>query len=216
MATRVVSAVKTIDATGTGVKRRLFSADEYYKMAEIGVLHEGDHIELIEGEILEMSPIGTPHISCVMRLNYLFNKYLSDKALVSAQNPVQLGSHSEPEPDIVLLKPREDFYETQKPKPADVLLLIEVSDFTLEYDRETKLPLYGKHGVKEVWIVNLPERQIEVYREPFPKGFREMRLYDAAQSVSPLAFPTIKLPVKKTLGEPPPPKRSASPQPKKR
>lgn len=135
-------------------------------MIEAGILTEKDRVELINGEILEMSPIGNEHSACVKRLNALFNKLLGEKVIVSVQDPVQMGDLSEPEPDIAILKPVEDFYAARRPTPADTLLIIEVADTSLDYDREIKLPLYAESGVPEYWLVNLGNREIEAHRSP--------------------------------------------------
>src|SRR5436309_1828637 len=134
--------------------RRLFTVDEYYRMAKAGILNEDDRVELIEGEIIQLPPIGGPHGSIVIRLNWLFSDRLRGRAVISPQNPFRISARSEPLPDFQLLRPRADFYR-RHPEPPDVLLVVEVSDTTLAYDQRVKIPLYARSGVPEVWIVDI-------------------------------------------------------------
>lgn len=148
------------------LERHLFTVEDYYRMASAGILQPHDRVELIEGEIINMSPIGSPHAGCVMCLMNLFVRLLGDKANINSQNPVRLSDLSEPQPDVAVLKPRADFYRNAHPTPGDVLLLVEVSDTTLDYDRKTKLPLYANSGIAEYWIIDLNAEAIEIYTEP--------------------------------------------------
>lgn len=145
-------------------KQRITVA-EYDEMIERGILTEQDRVELIHGEIVDKMPIGDLHAACVNRLNSLFSARSAGRYLVSIQNPVRLKD-SDPEPDVALLKPRDDFYGTSRPAPADVLLLIEVADSSLDYDRDIKGPLYAEAGITEYWIVNVIDRTVEVHRSP--------------------------------------------------
>lgn len=147
-------------------QRRRFTVDEYHQMAEAGILRPNDRVELLDGHIYTMSPIGSKHAACVRRLNRLFFKQAEPHALVSVQNPIQLTPDSEPEPDVALLAPRDDDYASRHPRPDEVFLLVEVSGETLTFDREVKLPLYAQAQIPEVWIVALEEEQIHVYRQP--------------------------------------------------
>jgi Uma2 family endonuclease len=147
------------------ISRYYFSAAEFERMGEAGVFMKDARLELIEGEIIEMSPIGSRHAACVNFLSRFLNRTVGDIALVSTQNPIRLNDFSEPEPDLALLRLRDDFYRDAHPTPADVLLIIEVADTTLGYDRQVKVPLYAKVGIEEVWLVNLTEEQIEIYSE---------------------------------------------------
>src|SRR5688500_6004016 len=155
------------------ITRKRFTIDEYHRMAEAGILHEDDRVELIDGEIVEMSPIGKHHAACVKRLIALLTEQIGRRAIVGAQDPVQLSDSSEPQPDITVLKFRDDYYEEQPPTPEDILLIIEVADSSLDFDRLVKLPRYARGGVPEVWIVNLAGGVIEVYREPVAGEYRE-------------------------------------------
>ena len=179
----------------TQTRRWLFTVDDYYAMAEAGILSPDERVELLDGEIIAMAPIGSRHASCVNRLNRLLTAQVGLRAVVGVQNPVRLSSGSEPQPDVTLLKPRDDFYSSAHPGPGDVLLLIEVSDTTADVDRGCKLPLYARSGVQEVWIVNLSEGCVEVYAEPAGAGYAASRTVGLDGEVSPAAFADISLPV---------------------
>jgi len=151
----------------------------YHQMINAGIFRPGERIELIEGEMLDMAPIGSRHAAAVNILNrLLYEAGVHHVAEISVQNSVALGDISEPQPDLLVLRPRADHYRDSVPEPADVLLLIEVSDSTLHYDRTRKLPLYSRFGIAETWIVNLLEGQLEVYREPEPHGYAFRELVD--------------------------------------
>lgn len=155
------------------VTKRRFTIREYQKMGESGILGEDDRIELIAGEIVEMSPIGSQHAGHVARVQDAVSRAVARQAIVWVQNPVDLDDYSEPEPDLTLLRPRDDFYASQHPRPADVLLVIEVSDSSARYDREVKLPLYAHAGIPEVWILDLAVADhIDMYRQPTANGYR--------------------------------------------
>lgn len=164
-------------------------------MVPAGLLREDDRVELIEGEIIEMSALGSPHASCVGLLTRQFSAWVGEQALVWVQNPVRLSELSEPQPDVMLLRPRSDCYAKGHPGPADVLLLVEVSDSSLAYDRQVKVPLYARAGVVEVWTVDLVAQVVEVYREPVPGGYAEVFGVNLGGSVVPLAFPNHPLEV---------------------
>lgn len=148
-----------------GSEKRLFTVDEYYRMAEFG-LFENQRVELIHGEIIVMSPMNDPHLGMVARIMRLLNMHSVDKYFYSPQSPLRLETQNVPEPDIVVAKPREDDYMNSPMKPEDVHLVIEVSDSTIQRDRKVKIPLYAMADIPEYWIVNLKEHQVEIFREP--------------------------------------------------
>ena len=168
--------------------RHRWTVAEYHRMAEVGLLNEDSRVELIEGELIEMAPIGSPHGGNVKRFIRLFSKVIGDKAIIAAQDPVVLSGYSEPEPDIALLRWRADDYEQSHPHPEDVLLLIEVSDSTLRYDRDVKIPLYAKNGIPEVWLLDIQNRQLEIYREPI-NGVYQQRDYRRTGKIAPILCP---------------------------
>jgi Uma2 family endonuclease len=145
-------------------QKHLISVDEYYRMAEVGLLAPDARVELIEGEIIDMPPIGIDHAGVVSLLNHVFVRAVDTRAVVQPQAGVRLDRRSEPQPDLAILAPREDFYRRKHPAPEDVLLLIEVSDSTLRYDLDVKAPLYARHGIPELWVVDLPHGEMHVFR----------------------------------------------------
>lgn len=183
-------------------QRRLFTVGDYYKMLDSGILRENDRVELIEGDIVRMSPIGSPHAAIVKRLIRALSQQLGDRAILSAQDPVRLDDLSEPEPDLAVLRPRDDFYAAAHPGSGDVLLLVEVGDTSLVYDRETKLPLYAAHGIAEVWLVDVQKQAIEVHRDPDPtaRTYRQQLRPERGDSVSPQAFPDVRIAVASLVG----------------
>lgn len=182
------------------VARRYFTVAEYRRMAEAGIIAEDDRVELIEGEILRMSPIGSLHASCVKRLNSLLGDLVRGAAIVSVQDPIQLNDFSEPEPDIALLRPRADFYAQAHPMAADVLLLIEIADTSIEYDRSVKLPMYARAEIMETLIANLPADTVEAYAEPINGSYQRTRLYKRGESFSPRLLPGITIEIDSILG----------------
>jgi len=186
---------------GVVLNTRRFTIDEYYRMGEAGILSEDDRVELIQGEIVEMPPIGSQHAGTVGRHTSLFSSHLGDRVIVWVQNPLRLRSvESEFQPDVVLLHPRADFYTKSHPGAEDVYLVIEVADTSLEKDRHVKLPLYAKAGVREVWIVDLNADRVEVYRGPTADGYREARVHSRGESLTIEAFPDLALSVGDLLG----------------
>ena len=169
-------------------------------MAEVDLLGEDSRVELIWGEIVEMSPIYIAHTSTVKRLISLLTKQLGERIILGVQDPVQLSDDSLPQPDIAVLRPQDNFYSQRQPGPDDILLLIEVADTSLRYDRRVKSKLYGAAGITEYWIVNLPGQQIEVYREPRPNGYRTVTHYAPGETLSPLAFADVSLRVDEIVG----------------
>lgn len=155
---------------------RRFNVSEYYQMAAAGVLKPEDRVELIEGRVIKMSPIGSKHAACVKRLNGLLHSRFGPRA-VSVQSPVRLDEYSEPEPDVAVVKGRDDYYELQHPTAADTLLIIEVADTTVLTDRNIKIPLYARAEVPEVWLVNLPAQSIEVFSNPREEVYQDYTEY---------------------------------------
>lgn len=184
----------------TGLLKRLFTVKEYNRMVEAGILTEDDRVELIRGEIIHMSPIGRRHAAHVRRLNTLLSEKLGRRALVDTQNPVELDDSSQPQPDVVLLQPRPDFYESGHPKPEDILLLVEVADTTVESDRNVKIPLYARDGITEVWLIDINQQCLEVYRQPCADGYKEMQKFYRGQTVSIQAFPDVEITLDQVLG----------------
>jgi Uma2 family endonuclease len=176
-----------------------FNADEFHRMAETGILRPDARVELLAGKILDMSPIGPFHGGVTKRLIRFFTSLANGRWIVSAQDPVHLDDHSEPQPDLMLLKPREDDYTSSHPLPDDVLLLIEVADSSLEFDRSEKLPAYGRAAISEVWILNLPAKTIEIYREPHFTGYGSSHTRRAGDKASPLAFPDVSIDIAQLL-----------------
>jgi Uma2 family endonuclease len=183
-----------------GAALHRFSVKDFYRMAETGVLPPGARVELLNGKVIDMSPIGPLHGGVVKRLNRLFHRFAQDRWLMAVQDPVHLEDDSEPQPDLMLLKPAADDYESRHPKPDDVFLLIEVSDATLETDREVKVPVYGRAGIAEVWIVNLDDGTLEVYREPSFDGYASIQILHKDDKAAPAQFPDAVLEVADLLG----------------
>ena len=180
--------------------RRRFNVEDYYRMAEAGILGEDDRVELIEGEIVEMPPIGPAHGGGVTYLTNTFARLVGDEAILSVQNPVRLSDLSEPVPDVCLLRPRADFYRGSHPGPEDVLLLIEVADTTATFDRRVKLPLYARAGIREYWIVDIGTGIVEIHRGPRPEGYAERSELRPGEHVAPAALPDAPLSVGDILG----------------
>lgn len=173
--------------------RRLFTVTDYQRMIETGILQEGDRCELLNGEIVKMATIGRKHAAVVNRINKLFSRILQEAIIVSVQNPIELGAFSQPEPDIALLRWQDDFYESGHPQAQDVYLLIEVADTTLETDRAIKLPIYAQTGISEVWIVNLQDLQIEVYRSPIEDTYSVSQILTAGQMLTISGLPDVAI-----------------------
>jgi Uma2 family endonuclease len=186
---------------GGGHQRRLLTLDEYHQMIEAGILSEDERIELIRGELIEMSPIGKRHAACVRLLNHSFVSRLTSRAQVDVQNPMTVETQqSEPQPDVTLLRYREDWYRTQLPTPEDVLLVVEVADSSLANDRDVKIPLYAAAGIREAWLVAFPSDSVFSYRDPSPTGYRMVREYRRGDVIAPEAFPDERFTVDEILG----------------
>jgi Uma2 family endonuclease len=179
--------------------RRRFTVYEYYRMAEAGILNEDDRVELIDGDIIEMAPIGNRHTACVKRLNRLFSEQLGRSVVISVQDPIRLSSRSEPQPDLALLRPRDDFYAAGHPTPADVLLIVEVVDSSLPYDRR-KLRLYARAGIPCVWLAIVSSRRVEVHREPTVGGYRSVTIVDRGTLPALPTLPDLSVSVEDIFG----------------
>ena len=183
------------------LRRYRFTVDEYERLAQAQLLTQCDRIELLDGEIVEMTPIGDRHASVVARLTNLFSRHLDNRSIGWAQNPIQLRIvRSMPQPDVVLVRPRADFYAAGKPGPDDVLLLIEVMDTSAETDRSVKLPLYARAGIVEAWLLDLTTDRIEVFRQSTLARYREAETLERNERLAPQAFPDLSLTVADLLG----------------
>lgn len=180
------------------VVRRRFTVHDYHRMAEAGILHEDDRVELIEGEIVEMTPIGARHAHAVRMLNQLLSNQVRDEFLIDVQNPVRLDERNEPQPDLAVLRARD--YRRSLPGPEDTLLLVEVSDTTLAYDRDVKLPLYARAGVPEVWIVDLGNEVLERHTGPSGDGYRYVEKVRRGQKLVSDTIPDLAVDADAILG----------------
>lgn len=182
------------------IQKRHFNVNEYYRIAE-AIFSEDDRVELIEGEILEMNAIGSRHAACVKRLvDALADQNVRRVAIVSVQDPIQLDDYSEPQPDVALLRPHPDFYAQAHPLASDVLLVVEVADSSVDYDREVKLPLYARSGIPEVWLVDLPADVIEVYARPVSGKYQVVKRAGRGEHVTSASVPSLALSVDAVLG----------------
>ena len=182
------------------VTTRKFTVDEYHTMIQSGILHEDDRVELLEGEIVEMSPISSKHAGCLKRLVEFFSILLvHKKAHLGVQDPVSISKTSEPQPDLSLLKYRKMAYSDRHPRPDEIYLLIEISESSRSTDREIKLPLYAKEKIREVWLVDLINEVVERYLEPKGGAYQRIEKYVSGQEISPQAFPDFRLAVKDIL-----------------
>ena len=177
----------------------LVSVPEYYRLAETGVLPPEARVELLNGKIIPMPPIGSFHGGLVNRLIRIYTRLSQGRWQVAAQNPLRLDDHSEPEPDFLLLKPSPDDYTARHPRPDDVFLLVEVSDTTLGYDRAEKIPACGRAGIAEVWLVDLNHARIEVYRDPCFTGYAARTVLSPGDPIAPQAFPDAVVTVAELL-----------------
>lgn len=183
------------------LRRYRFTVDEYDRMAEVGLLTQCDRVELLDGDIVEMSPIGDRHASVVARVSDVFSERLGRRCIVWGQNPLGLRVvRSVPQPDVVLLRRRDDFYATGRPGPDDALLVIEVMDTSTATDRGVKLPLYARAGIVETWLVDAGTDTIEVYRNPSAAGYADTQVLRRGDRVAPQAFPDVTVTVDDLLG----------------
>ena len=180
--------------------RRRFTVAEYRSMSQAGILSEDDRVELLEGEIVQMSPIGRRHAACVKRLNRMLSELVGREAIVSVQDPVRVGMDSEPQPDVALLRWRSDFYAGALPEAGDAQLVVEVAESSSQTDRLVKVPLYARGGVPEVWLVDLAEDVVEVHRGPGADGYGEVLRVGRGEHLSPQELPVVGVSVSELLG----------------
>jgi Uma2 family endonuclease len=169
-------------------------------MVDVGILSSDSRTELIDGEIIEMSPMGARHAAVVTRVNDLLVSMIKGKALLRPQLPLRLNDLNEPQPDVVLLEPRQDCYASGHPRPTDVFLVIEIAASSLKYDRDVKLPIYASAGIPEVWIADLRANVVHVYREPFGKSYAVSLKLNRGQQLSCVGLPAVRLTVDDVLG----------------
>jgi len=182
------------------VVRHRFSVEDYERMGRAGILREDDRVELIDGEIVDMPPIGSGHAGCVKWLANALARSVGGSAIVAVQDPLCLGEHSQPQPDVLLLRWRDDHYRRAHPMAGDVLLLVEVAESSAAYDRQVKVPLYARHGVTEVWLVDLEAGTVEVHPPPRGAGYGQVRGVGRGGRVCADAFPAPRVPAGRRLG----------------
>jgi Uma2 family endonuclease len=205
-------ATATAPPAAAELRPHRFTVADYYRMAESGILTEDDRVELLGGQVVDMSPIGPPHASAVDACAEAFAALVVARRMtVRTQNPLALGQYDEPQPDVAVVRPRADRYATAHPDAADVLLLFEVAETSLARDQWATLAIYAAVGIREVWVLNLPEWVLEVYRDPAPAGYRDRRAHGRAAQVAPLAFPELALTVADLL-PPGGPERERTPE----
>jgi len=175
------------------LQRHRVTVDEYYRMGEAGILAPDARVELIEGEVIDMAPMKSAHAWAVNLLAARLHEAARGRALVTCQTPLRLSEHSEPEPDLMLVQRRAGGYAAQHPGPADVLLLIEVADTSLDYDRRVKMPLYARHGVAEAWIVDLEHRQVHFFRRPAGESYADITATETPGPTAVAALPGLML-----------------------
>lgn len=176
------------------------TVEKYHRMIESGVFAEDDRVELIEGEMFERAPIGSRHAACVDALNRIFVRGSGDEVVVRVQNPVQLGDLSEPEPDVVVARAKAGGYRDRHPKADEILLLVEVSDSSHRYEEAVKLPLYARHGVREVWRIDLEAETVTVHRGPEGESYGSATTARPGDLVAPEALPELRVSVSGVLG----------------
>ncbi|MDA2936977.1 Uma2 family endonuclease [Acidobacteria bacterium AH-259-A15] len=185
---------------GLAVPHHRFTVEDFYRMAEAGILSEEDRVELIEGEIVEMTPIGARHAGVVKRLNRMLQARLGSRLVISVQDPVRLSTNSEPQPDVAVLRPRDDDYMERHPDAQDVVLLIEVMESSRAYDRNIKIPLYASHAIREVWLVDLETDTVELFREPTQDGYASSKRFGSGGTIASEAIPELELAVDEIIG----------------
>ena len=191
------------------IRRKLFTVHDFHHMAEAGIIDENDRLELIAGEIVAMTPIGYRHWECVNRTTHVLIRKLDARAEVAPQGPARLDEMNEPQPDVAVFKAKRDFYNGEWPTPAEMLLVIEVADSSLAYDRGIKLSRYALAGIPEYWIEDLIHDALLVFRNPMADTYESVQTLHRGESVSPLAFPDVVIAVDDLIGESSPITRSS-------
>ncbi len=194
-----MTTVVELERVSSKVTPKRFCVEDFRKMMEAGILPEESGWEIIDGFLIDKMTIGSKHASTVKRLNRILTNLFGNEMIISVQDPIHLDEYNEPEPDVALLKSREDFYAESHPTPQDVLLLIEVSDSTVEYDREIKKRLYAEHEIAEFWLVNLKNDTIEVYSQPKNGSYYSARIMEAGETIKSAAIENLTLSINEIL-----------------
>ena len=179
----------------TEISKRLFTVHDYHRMVDVGILSEDDRVELIHGEVIAMSPIGPRHSAAVLRANQALVRIVGDRAIVGVQGSVRLDEYDEPQPDLYLLRPKDDFYASGHAGPADIFLIIEVADSSLKYDRTIKLDLYAETGVPEYWIADIQNDCILAYSDLGENTYRSTRQFQRGDTIAPRLLSECRIPV---------------------
>lgn len=179
--------------------RRRFTTAEYYRMAEVGILREGDRVELIDGEIFEMAAIGISHANCVVVTSNWLVRFLKPGIYLSVQNPIALGAASELQPDVTLVR---RYRRASHPTPADIFFVIEIADSSLDHDRNRKFPRYAAAGIPEAWLVDLNGRALERHTEPRDGRYRRIAIAGPGESLPSTILPAITIPVDELFNVP--------------
>jgi Uma2 family endonuclease len=177
------------------VSRKRFTADEYQRMGQVGILSGDDRVELIDGEVVAMTPIGSRHNACVSSATRALVRAAGDDAIVQPHGSIRLDMYHEPEPDLVLLRPRIDFYASRHAGPSDILLIAEIADSSLEYDRDVKGPIYAQSGISEYWLADLNANVVWCYSGPVAGTFQRVEPHRAGESIAPQLLPGCAIPV---------------------
>src|SRR6266852_2896888 len=179
----------------TEISKRLFTVYDYHRMVDAGILNEDDRVELIHGEILAMSPIGPPHNGAILRATQSLVRIVGDSAIVGVQGSVRLDEYDEPQPDLYLLRPKADFYSSRHAGPADIFLIIEVADSSLDYDQDIKMHLYAETRVPEYWVVDIQNDRLIAYSDFQKKTYRSVREFHRGDVLTPQLLPDCRIPV---------------------
>ncbi|MEQ8469060.1 MAG: Uma2 family endonuclease [Coleofasciculus sp. E1-EBD-02] len=195
-----ISAIKVMPKTQPPVKLRLWTIEEYHRMAEVGILQPDESVELIAGQIIKkMSPQGSPHAASIRRTDRVFSHRLTEQVLIQKQLPIQLNDRSEPEPDVAIVRVDPLDYADHHPLASDIYLIIEVADTSLQIDCQIKARDYAQSGIADYWVLDLKHRQLHVFRQPTPDGYQSEVILAEDASVSPLQFPSCTITVSELL-----------------